>query len=85
MQKIKRIAALVGVILLAGIYVLALVAAVGDWENSHAIFMTAVYMSIAVPVIIYVMQVLYRTAKKHAEEKDDTGTAGEKTPKQPEE
>ena len=70
--KIKRIAAMVGVIILAGFYIVALVAAVGNWENSHAIFMTALYLSIAVPVIIYVMMLIHR----HLSGKDD-GT-GEK-------
>ena len=62
-NKIKRIAAMAGVILLAGFYITALVAAIGNWENSHAIFMTAVYLSIAVPVIIYVMMLIHRYSK----------------------
>ena len=62
--RIKKTAALIGVIVLLGIYVVAFVAAIGKWENSHAVFMTAIYLSIAVPVIIYVMQLIYKAANK---------------------
>ena len=71
--KIRRIAAMIGVILLAGIYITALVAAIGNWENSHAIFMTAVYLSIAVPVIIYVMMLIHKYSSKKDEKTDENG------------
>ena len=58
---------MIGVILLAGIYITALVAAIGNWENSHAIFMTAIYMSITVPVIIYVMMLIHKYSNKKDE------------------
>ena len=78
-SKIRRIAALVGVILLVGIYITALVAAIGNWENSHAIFMTAVYMSIAVPVIIYVIMLLHKYAnKKDGNESDKSNKPNKK-------
>lgn len=69
--KIRRIAALVGVVILVGIYITALIAAIGNWENSHAIFMTAVYMSIAVPVIIYVIMLLHKYANKNDKNESD--------------
>ena len=67
--KIRRIAALAGVILLVGIYVVAFIAGIGKWENAHAVFMTAVWLSIAVPAVIYIMLVLYRIAQKRNRDK----------------
>ncbi|MCR5325103.1 MAG: hypothetical protein K6E85_17745 [Lachnospiraceae bacterium] len=75
-SKIKRIAALIGVIVLAGFYITALIAAIGNWENSHAIFMTALYLSIAVPVIIYVMMLIH----KYATKKDDNSDSKKNMP-----
>ena len=66
--KVRRIAALLGVVLLLGIYVVAFIAGIGKWENAHAVFMTAVWMSIAVPAIIYIMLVLYRISQKRKNE-----------------
>ena len=72
--KIRRIAAMIGVIILAGIYITALLAAIGNWENSHAVFMTAVYLSIAVPVIIYVIMLIHRYSNKKDEKTDENKT-----------
>ena len=70
-KKIKRAAALTGAILLLGIYATAIVAAAGKWENSHAVFMTAIYLSIAVPVIIYLIMVIHRLfTRNKSEEKN---------------
>ncbi|MBP5330641.1 MAG: hypothetical protein J6Y89_02170 [Lachnospiraceae bacterium] len=70
-SKVRRIAALIGVILLLGIYVVAFIAAIGKWENAHAVFMTAVWLSIAVPAVIYIMLILYRISRKRKDEKKD--------------
>ncbi|MBR4725753.1 MAG: hypothetical protein IK071_08250 [Lachnospiraceae bacterium] len=64
MNKVRRIAAIIGIILLLGMYVVAFVAGVGKWEHSHEVFMVALYMTIAVPVIIYIMQAFYKLGKK---------------------
>ncbi len=69
-SKFRRIAAVIGIILLAGMYVVSLIAALGNWEYSHEIFMTALYMSIAVPVIIYIIQAFYKLGKKKRDEAD---------------
>ena len=62
--KIKRIAALIGVILLAGMYIVVLIAAMGKWEKAHSVFMAALYATIVVPIIIYILQVIYKAADK---------------------
>ena len=62
LKKMKRIAALVGVVFLAGMYVVSLIAALMKSETAHAIFMTSLYCSFVVPVIIYVLQMIYNLA-----------------------
>ena len=69
-SKFRRIAAVIGIVLLAGMYVVSLIAALGNWKYSHEIFMTALYMSIAVPVIIYIIQAFYKLGKRKNNEAD---------------
>ena len=68
---VKRIAALIAVVLILSCYIVALIAVIGKWENSQAILMTAIYLTIAVPVIIYIMQAFYKLGKKKGGEGQD--------------
>ncbi len=59
-KKVRQIAAIIGIILLVGMYVVAIIAAVGKSENSKAIFKLAIYCTFVVPIIIYLMQLVYK-------------------------
>ena len=59
-KKVRQIAAIIGIILLVGMYVVAIIAAMGKSENAQAIFKLALYCTFVVPVIIYLMQLVYK-------------------------
>ncbi len=59
-KKVRQIAAIIGIALLVGMYVTAIIAAAGKSENSQAIFKLALYCTFVVPVIIFVMQLVYK-------------------------
>ena len=63
-KKVRQIAAIVGIVLLVGMYIVAIVAALGKSENAQAIFKLALYCTFVVPVIIYLLQLVYKLANK---------------------
>ena len=54
--KITRILAILGIIIIAGLYILSLVASIADWENSFGIFTGALGATIFVPIVIYLIK-----------------------------
>ncbi len=68
MKKIKRITAFVGACLLIIMYILTLVFALLDIPNWEQLFMAAIFCTVAIPVMIYAMQLVYRVLKQ---DKDD--------------
>lgn len=60
LKKIKQIMAIIGIIILVGMYVLSLVASLSSWENSKEIFAASIFCSFFIPVIIYVIQLFYK-------------------------
>lgn len=68
-KKFIRAAALTGVVLLVGMYIVSIVAALCKSESAKPIFMISMYCTFVVPVIIYVLQLIYKLANKKNEEK----------------
>ena len=68
MKKMKRILALIGVVLLLSLYVVSFVAALTANPHSRDFFMLSVIATIAIPIIIYAYMVLYRIFTKLKDE-----------------
>lgn len=51
-----RIFAIIGLIVIVGMYVLSLVASLSDWENAFGIFTGALAATIFVPIVIYLIR-----------------------------
>ena len=51
-----RIFAILGLVVIVGLYVLSFVASVSDWENSFGIFVGALAATIFVPIVIYLIR-----------------------------
>lgn len=64
LHKLKRIAALIGVILLGGMYIVSAVAALSKSPNAHAVFITTLYCTIAIPVLIYGIMIFAKLADR---------------------
>ena len=81
-MNVKRIAALIAVILLAGMYLLTLVLAVLGNENTLNLFIASVACTVMVPIIIHLFMMLLNARKgknvmdetySYKEKDDETG------------
>lgn len=64
MKKVKKILAILGIVLLAGLYVSTLVFALMDGELSFRLLQISIFCTIAVPVLLYVCNMLYKLLHK---------------------
>ena len=53
---ITRIFAILGLVIIVGLYILSLDASIADWENSFGIFTGALAATIFVPIVIYLFK-----------------------------
>jgi dolichyl-phosphate-mannose--protein O-mannosyl transferase len=65
MKKIKQILALIGVVILIGLYLSTLVCALSGSENFMDMFMASVYATVVIPVLIWAYSFVYKLLKKH--------------------
>lgn len=72
MKKIKRILALLGAIVLAGLYVSTIFCALSANENFMDMLMASIYATVVVPVLLWAYSFVYRLVKG-----DDTDTKNE--------
>lgn len=70
LKKLKRVAAWIGIVLLVGMYVVSLISALCKSESAHSLFITSLYCSIVVPVVIYALQMIYRLAERKQDSVD---------------
>ena len=70
-MKLKRMLALAGVILLIGMYVVTLIAAITSSPQSPALFKASLVCTMVVPVVLYGYQLIYRTMGQKKEKKDE--------------
>lgn len=70
MKKTKRILALIGVILLVGMYVSTLIFALMKHENAANMLMASIVCTVIVPVLLYAYTLMYRVLD-HRDRKDD--------------
>lgn len=64
----RRIAALVGVILLVLMYIATLIAAITDSSASGHLFALSLFASFALPILIWIYTWLFQKYKEHRED-----------------
>lgn len=69
-MKGKRIAAVIGIVVLVGMYLVTLVAAVTSSPSSPQLFKASLYCTMVVPVLLYGYQLIYRVLKKYREDRE---------------
>lgn len=67
-KKIKQILAIIGIIIIVGLYIVTFILAITGNENTKGLFLASIFATVMVPVIIYIIQWLYKLVKKQAEE-----------------
>jgi hypothetical protein len=64
MQKFKRIAALIIVILWVGLIIATFICAFIPTEDAHNLFMGLMFTDIGLPVVVYAMTLIAKLLKK---------------------
>jgi len=62
-DKVKRLVALTGAIILALMYILTLVFAITDNPETMSMFKAALILTVIVPIFLYAYQLVYRVVK----------------------
>ena len=80
MKQIKRILAIIGVILIVGMYVVTFLSALFVKSMTGTLFITSAILTLFVPLLIYVVQMIYRIfcgeePTKNPEQKNRKGFA----------
>ena len=78
MNKVRRIFALAGIILLAAMYILTMVFALMKHPMATQLLMAAVFCTVAVPVLLYAMLLVAKNLKGRG-----TDTSGRDVPEEP--
>ena len=69
MDKVKRVLAMIGVILLLALYVIAILLAF--FGNNFRFFIVAIIATVIVPVLIWAYSFIYRLLKNHYRQEDE--------------
>lgn len=73
MKKAKQILALIGVVILIGLYVSTLICALSSSENFMNMLMASIYATVIIPVLIWAYTFIYRLVRKDSDdEKEDS-------------
>lgn len=64
----KKIIAIIGIVILCGLYIVTLIAAIFTSPQTPQLFKACVYATVAVPVMFYAYLLMYRILKKKADD-----------------
>lgn len=70
MKKIKQILAILGVLLLLGLYITTFVMALTDNTETMQLFKASLFATFVVPVLMWVYSLIYKLADKNSKSKD---------------
>lgn len=70
MKKSKRIMAMIGVIILVGLYFMTLIFSLMENELAQGLFMASLAATFVVPVIIYACMYFYKISNKPQDDQD---------------
>ncbi|MDD6208890.1 MAG: hypothetical protein PUB10_10270 [Clostridiales bacterium] len=70
-NKFQRILALLGVILLVSLYLVTLIAALTTSPSSNGFFMASLFSTVAIPVFLYAMNLVYQLLTKKKTDSDE--------------
>lgn len=72
MKKVKQILAILGVVLLLGLYVITLIMAVTDNTSTLSMLEASIVATILIPILMWAYSFIYRLLKKYyGSDKDD--------------
>ena len=71
MKKVKQILAMIGVILLVGLYLTTLILAIVGDPNTRNLFFASIVATVVVPVLLWAYSMIYRLLKNHYSQRKD--------------
>ena len=72
MKKVKQILAILGVVLILGLYALTMVTAFLDKTESMNYFMASVVATVMIPTLLWIYMYIYKLIKKNNEEMQES-------------
>ena len=63
-KKVKQILAIIGIVVLVGLYVSTIVCALSSSDNFMNLLMASVYATVIIPVLIWAYSFIYKLLKK---------------------
>jgi hypothetical protein len=76
MKKARQILAIIGIVILIGMYVATLICVLSANENFMSMLMASIYASAVIPVLIWAITFIYKLVKKDDITNEDQKTAG---------
>lgn len=67
MKNLKRLLAVIGIVILAGMYVLTLVLSFTDHSKSGGMLMASLYATVLVPILLYAFMLVYKWTRHEDE------------------
>ena len=64
MKKTRQILAILGIIILVGMYIATIICAISANENFMSMLMASIYASAVIPVLIWAITFIYKLVKK---------------------
>ncbi|WP_310604339.1 hypothetical protein [Anaerosporobacter sp.] len=72
MHKSKRILAIIGIVLLVGLYVVSLIAALFATKTSASLFKVSIFCTIIIPLLLYAYTMLCRVFRRKDTDDDNS-------------
>ncbi len=70
MSKVKRIAAIIGLIFIISMYLISFLSALFATEYSYGLFAASIFSTIVIPIMIYVFIMVYKWVHKKDESEE---------------
>ena len=71
MKNVKRISAIIGIILILSMYLLSLIAAIFATEKAPGLFLASIFSTLVIPILIHLFYASYKWVHRNDPPKDD--------------
>lgn len=65
MKNTKRIAAIIGVVILVSLPIIAIISAFFATEQSNAFFLASIFSAVMIPILVYGFIMVYKLARRN--------------------
>lgn len=69
-KKVKQILAIIGIVVLVGLYVSTIVCALSSSDNFMNLLLASVYATVIIPVLIWAYSFIYKLLKKGQDDEE---------------